>query len=251
MILSCSQKSDFSNGTWVDLSYDFSPETIYWPTADSFTHDSVFVGITEGGFYYTAYNFKAAEHGGTHIDAPIHFAEGRKSVDQLPLSQLIGEAIVIDVSEQALQNPDYLVVKGDFEKWENKNGKMPDNCIILLKTGYGKFWPDRKTYMGTDKLGPEGVAELHFPGLHPDAANWLADNRKIKAIGLDTPSIDYGQSKLFESHQNLFKNNIPAFENVANLDKLPEKDFIVFAFPMKIKDGSGGPLRIAAFIPKM
>ena len=155
----------------------------------------------------------------------------------------------MDVSEKALSNPDYLVGIEDFKNWESKNGKIPDGSIVLLNTGYAKFWPDKVKYMGTDKRGPEAVKELHFPGLDPKAATWLVENRNINAIGLDTPSIDYGQSQLFESHQILFKENIPAFENVANLDKLPPKGAFVVALPMKIKGGSGGPLRIVATIP--
>src|SRR4029453_10409340 len=120
--------------------------------------------------------------------------------------------------------------------------------IILLKTGYGKLYPDRKKYLGTDERGAEAVAKLHFPGLDPAAAKWLAQNRSIKAIGLDTASIDRGQSTLFESHRTLFENNIPAFENVANLEQLPVKGFSVIALPMKIKGGSGGPLRIVAML---
>ena len=103
--------------------------------------------------------------------------------------------------------------------------------------------------MGTDERGPEAVAKLSFPGLHPDTATWLVNERKIAAIGLDTPSIDYGQSKLFEAHQILFKDNIPAFENVANLHQLPPKGAVVIALPMKIRNGSGGPLRIVAIKP--
>ena len=103
--------------------------------------------------------------------------------------------------------------------------------------------------MGTDKRGEQGVAELNFPGIHPEAAKFLATKRKIKAVGLDTPSIDFGGSKQFEAHQILFEKNIPGLENVANLDKLPIKEFHVIALPMKIKGGSGGPLRIVAFVP--
>ena len=118
----------------------------------------------------------------------------------------------------------------------------------MLRTGFGKYWPDRVRYMGTDERGDAAIAKLHFPGLHPDAAKWLVTNRSIKAIGLDTPSIDYGQSSHFESHQTLFAANIPAFENVANLDQLPDKDFTIIALPIKIKGGSGGPLRIIAIL---
>jgi len=250
VFVSCQKSSPFPQGEWIDLSHDFSEETIYWPTAETFKLKTVYAGETKKGFYYAANNLSAAEHGGTHIDSPIHFAKGKHTVDQIPLEQLIGEAAVIDVSKKALSNPDYQVTVKDFKGWESQHGKLPDGSIVLLKTGYEKFWPDRKKYMGTNELGPQAVPHLHFPGLHPDAALWLVENRKIKAIGLDSPSIDYGQSTLYKSHQILFKENIPAFENVTNMDRLPANGAFVFAFPMKIKGGSGAPLRIVAFLPK-
>lgn len=236
------------NGIWIDLTHDFSSDTVYWPTAEEFTLETEFQGMTEKGYYYEAHRYRASEHGGTHIDAPVHFAEGKQSIDEIPLDNLIGNAAVVDVSETALKNPDYQVSIQDLTSWEKENGQIPDGSILLLNTGYAKFWPDRVKYMGTDKRGPEAVKELHFPGLDPKAAKWLTENRNIKSIGLDTPSIDYGQSTLFESHQILFKENIPAFENVANLDKMPAKGAYVIALPMKIKSGSGAPLRIVAFI---
>ncbi|MGH2567167.1 MAG: cyclase family protein, partial [Bacteroidota bacterium] len=208
-----------------------------------------FEGYTPAGFYYTANRFWTPEHGGTHIDAPIHFAEGKNTVDQIPLDQLIGPGIVVDVSEKCSVDRDYQVLVEDFHNWEMNHGKIPDGTIVLLRTGFGKYWPDRAQYMGMAERGDSAVKKLHFPGLHPDAARWLGENRKIKAIGLDTPSIDYGQSTLFESHVTLYKQNIPALENVANLDQLPEKGFTVIALPMKIKGGSGGPVRIAAIVP--
>jgi kynurenine formamidase len=238
----------FPTGKVIDLSYPFDAQSVYWPTAQSFTLEKDFEGITDQGYYYSAYRFTAAEHGGTHIDAPVHFAKGRSSVDQIPLEQLMGTAIVIDVSTQCAANADYRITPQDFQNWEKKNGRIPAGAIVLLRTGFGKYYPDRKKYMGTDARGAAAVANLHFPGLHPDAAVWLTQNRSIKAIGLDTPSIDYGQSTLFESHRTLFDKNIPAFENVANLDKLPIKGFSVIALPMKIGGGSGGPLRIIALL---
>jgi len=249
LLLGCTKPAPFPSGRWIDLSHDFSSETIYWPTAEPFKLDTVSAQRTPAGFYYAANNFRAAEHGGTHLDAPIHFAEGRKTVDQIPLEQLIAPAVVIDVSEKVQADRDYQIGVDDFAAWEIRYGKIPDKTIVLLRTGYGKFWPDRLKYLGTEKRGPDAVAELHFPGLHPEAARWLVANRNINAIGLDTPSIDYGQSKLFESHQILFERNIPAFENVANLDQLPVMGATVFALPMKIKGGSGGPLRIVALVP--
>ena len=238
------------DGTWIDLSYTYDAQTPYWPTAEGFQLDTVFEGMTAGGYYYSAYQFQSAEHGGTHIDAPVHFAQGKQTVDEIPLDKLTGDAIVIDVKDSVSDYIDYQINVSDIENWEKENGRIKDGTIVLLRTGFGKFWPDKMKYLGTDQKGPAAVALLHFPGLHPDAAQWLVYNRAIKAIGLDTPSIDYGRSSTFKSHRILFEKNIPAFENLANLDSLPASGFYIVALPMKIKGGSGGPLRIAAFLPK-
>ena len=194
--------------------------------------------MTENGYYYSAYRYSAAEHGGTHLDAPVHFAKGRNSVDQIPVDQLTGDGLVLDVTKQCAANADYLISVADFQDWEKKNGKIPVGSIVLLRTGFGKFYPERRKYLGTDERGAAAVAKLHFPGLDPEAARWLTQNRSIKAIGLDTASIDRGQSTLFESHRALFEKNVPAFENVANLDQLPVKGFTIVALLMKIKGGA-------------
>lgn len=230
----------------IDLSYPFDATTVYWPTAEPFQLETDFEGTTEQGYFYSAYRYRAAEHGGTHLDAPVHFAKGRRSVDQIPLEQLMGPGVLIDVTRQCAGNADYLVGISDFQNWEKRFGRIPAGSIVLLRTGFGKYYPDRKKYLGTDERGAGAVPKLHFPGLDPKAATWLTQNRSIKAIGLDTASIDFGQSTLFESHRILFDKNIPAFENVANLDQLPLKGFSIVALPMKIKGGSGGPLRIVA-----
>ena len=230
----------------IDLSYPFDATTVYWPTAEPFQLETDFEGTTEQGYFYSAYRYRAAEHGGTHLDAPVHFAKGRLTVDQIPLEQLMGPGVLIDVTRQCAANADYLVSVSDIQNWEKRNGRIPAGSILLLRTGFGKYYPDRKKYLGTDERGAAAVPKLHFPGLDPKAATWLTQNRSIKAIGLDTASIDFGQSTLFESHRILFDKNIPAFENVANLDQLPVKGFSIVALPMKIKGGSGGPLRIVA-----
>lgn len=238
----------FAQGRWVDLTHDFSFDTLYWPTADGFVLEAEFKGMTPQGYFYAANRYRASEHGGTHIDSPIHFARDRKTVDQIPLEQLTGAAVVVDVSAKAMTDPDYQITAADLTDWESKHGQIPRGSILLLHTGYARHWPDARRYLGTAEKGPEAVAKLHFPGLHPEGARWLVTERSIKAIGLDTASIDYGQSKLFESHRILFEKNIPAFENVAALDQLPATGAYVIALPMKIKGGSGGPLRIIAWI---
>ncbi len=238
------------SGQIVDLSYSYDQDTIFWPTAEGFKLEVVFKGENPLGFHYEANNFSTAEHGGTHLDAPAHFYQGRHTVDAIPLERLVGPGIVIDVSEQCSRDRDYLVAIDDFIAWEKTHGEPIDGKIVLLRTGFGRFWPDREQYMGTAELGPQAVAKLHFPGLHPEAEKWLTESRKIKAIGLDTPSIDYGQSSRFQSHVTLFGANIPAFENVANLELLPDLGFTLIALPMKIRGGSGGPLRIVAILPE-
>ena len=251
LLFSCTTKTsyEFPKGQWIDLSHDFSDDTIYWVTAEPFKRTTVAEGKTPQGYYYSAYNFSGAEHGGTHIDSPIHFAEGKKTVDQIGLDQLVAHGVKIDVSAKAATTPDYLISTDDIKNWETANGKIPEWSIVLLQTGFGSKWPDKKAYLGTDQKGPDAVKDLHFPGLGPDAAKWLVENRKINAVGIDTASIDFGQSTLYESHVTLMTNNIPAFENVASMDKLPAKGFHVVALPMKIKGGSGAPLRIVAFLP--
>ena len=233
----------------IDLTHAYDGETIYWPTAAGFEMNRDFQGMTDGGYYYEANTFRTAEHGGTHLDAPVHFAEGRQHTDEIPLQRLIGPAVLVDVSEQAAGDRDYRVQVADFRAWEADHGRLPDGVIVLIRTGFGRYWPDRVKYLGTEARGPEAVAQLHFPGLHPDAARWLTEQRNINAIGLDTPSIDYGQSTDFLAHRILFEENIPAFENVAYLDRLPASGFQLIALPMKIRGGSGGPLRIVAIVP--
>ncbi|MUP43592.1 cyclase family protein [Christiangramia aestuarii] len=240
------QDNSLSEREFIDLTHAFSEESVYWVTAKEFQLEKVAQGKTDAGFYYSANNFSTAEHGGTHMDAPIHFAENKQTVDLVPLENLIGTGVKIDVSAKALKNPDYLISIEDLKNWEKENSEIPQQSIILFQTGFGKFYPDAKKYLGTNERGTDAVKKLHFPGLSPEAANWLIKNRNIKAVGLDTASIDYGQSTNFATHVALMTQNVPAFENVANLEKLPATGFQVIALPMKLKGGSGGPLRIIA-----
>jgi kynurenine formamidase len=247
---STSTRAGWPDGDLVDLSHSYDPQTIYWPTSDRFRLDIVTAGMTDQGYYYSANNFFTAEHGGTHIDAPVHFAEKGLSVDRLPLSRLIGEAVVVSVVEKSGQNPDYQVTVDDFRAWEGAHGSIPPDRIVLIRTGFSSRWPDAARYLGTAERGPEAVAQLHFPGLHPDAARWLLEERRIKAVGIDTASIDYGQSTLYETHRLLAARDVPAFENLTALEALPPTGATVVALPVKIGGGTGGPLRAIAFVPR-
>jgi kynurenine formamidase len=152
------------------------------------------------------------------------------------------------VSERA--TPDYLLTVDDLTAWEDRHGMLPDGGILLVRTGWGAKWTDRTAYLGTEIVGPEAVPELNFPGIGGEAATWLVANLGIVAVGIDTPSIDYGQSTDFRTHVILYAENIAGFENVANLEALREVGSYVVALPMKIEGGSGGPLRIVAFVPR-
>ena len=242
--------SPFPAGTVVDLSHAYDQSTVFWPTAEAFRLDKVADGITPGGYYYAANNFTTSEHGGTHIDSPIHFAQGHQTVDQIPLDRLIGAAVVIDITDRAAANADYLLTVADIQQSEQRDGAIPSGAIVLIRTGFSTRWPDAARDLGTAERGDAAVAKLHFPGLHPAAAGWLMDNRQVKAVGIDTASIDYGQSTTFDTHRALFARDVPAFENLAELHRLPARGATVIALPMKIGGGSGAPLRAVAIVPQ-
>jgi kynurenine formamidase len=237
-------------GRIVDLTHPFDERTIYWPTESGFALTRQHAEVTPQGFFYASNALCTPEHGGTHVDAPLHFWKDGAAVDAIPLERLIGPAILVDVAAEVRTNRDYRVRVEDFLQWERRNGRVPEGAIVLIRTGFGAYWPDRARYLGTDARGPQAVAALHFPGLSAHAAEWLADVRKIHAVGLDTASIDHGPSTRFEAHVALFRRGVPAFENLANLDRLPAKGFTVVALPMKISGGSGGPLRIVALLDR-
>jgi kynurenine formamidase len=239
-----------SMGTVVDLSHTYGADTVFWPTAEPFKLSVISNGVTDAGFFYAANNFSMAEHGGTHLDAPVHFAAGKHAVDEIPLDSLIGPAVVVDVTDASTLDPDYQVKVSDLEAFESAHGRIPDNAILLIRTGFSKRWPDAAAYLGTAERGAQAVAQLHFPGIDPATATWLLQNRKVKAVGIDTASIDYGQSTKYETHRLLYAQNIPGLENLNALDRLPQVGATLVALPMKIKGGSGAPLRAIAILPK-
>jgi kynurenine formamidase len=230
----------------IDLTHPFAADTIMWPTEQDFRLIAQSEGETPAGYFYASNRIEMPEHGGTHIDAPIHFARGRQTLDQVPIERLVGAGMRLDVSAQCSKDRDYRVTVHDFHQWEAAHGRIPGGTIVLLDTGFARFWPARQRYLGTEERGVEGVRALHFPGLHPEAAAWLLRERQVKAVGIDTASIDYGQSSGFETHVTLLSHNVPVFENLADLSGLPDRGFDVIALPMKITGGSGGPLRVIA-----
>lgn len=238
---------DLARARVVDLTHAFDERTIYWPTSPTaFELKRLHHGPAPGGWFYAANAFCTPEHGGTHLDAPIHFHEGRRTLAEIPAGQLIRPAVVIDVSAKAAADADYQLARADLDAWEKRNGAIPRGAIVLLRTGWSARWPDRKRYLGDDT--PGDASRLHFPSFGRDAAQWLVQTRQVAALGVDTASIDHGASRDFAVHQIAAASNVPGLENLASLDQVPETGAWVIALPMKIAGGSGGPLRAVALV---
>jgi kynurenine formamidase len=136
-----SQEIDLSASRVIDLTHAFDKDTVYWPTSPSgFELKPLHKGPTARGFYYSAYAVCAPEHGGTHLDAPVHFAEGVWSGSDIPVERFIGPAFVIDISEKAKENPDFTLTVGDVTMFEAEHGQIPPGAIVLLRTGWGSRW---------------------------------------------------------------------------------------------------------------
>ena len=240
--------ADFATARVVDLTYTFDATTLYWPTSPTtFKLESLSFGDTPGGWFYAANTFCAPEHGGTHLDAPIHFAREGWTADQLPVDRLLVPAYVLDFVAQASANHDATLGAEDVRRWESSHGQIPAGSMVLLRTGWGSRYPDRKKYFGDDT--PGDATHLHFPSFGKDAAELLVRERKVFGLGVDTPSIDNGPSKTFEVHRIATAVNVFGLENLANLSEVPEEGAWILIAPMKIGGGSGGPVRAFAVIP--
>lgn len=239
---------DLTTARLIDLTYAYDDDTLYWPTSPStFKMEQLAYGPTEGGYFYSANVVSTPEHGGTHLDAPIHFYEDRWTNDEIPLDRLVGPGVVIDVREQASADRNYRLTPEAVAAWEAEHGTIPEGAIVLLYTGWGAHWPNRAAYLGDDT--PGDASKLSFPSYGEEATEVLVNERKVAVLGVDTASIDYGPSTDFMVHRIANEANVPGLENVAHLEEVPPTGAWIIALPMKIKGGSGGPVRIVAFVP--
>jgi len=243
------QGIDWSSYDVVDLTHPLNDEAVFWPTSRSrFALEQLAYGETDGGWFYSANAFSTPEHGGTHLDAPIHFDAKGQTVDQVPLARLMGAAVVIDIRTQVASDPDYRLTADDVAAFESEHGTIPPAAIVLLRTGWSDRWPDVKAYLGDDT--PGDASNLHFPSFGPDAAAVLVKAREVAVLGVDGASIDYGASTNFMVHRIAASSNVPGLENLTNLDRLPPTGAVVIALPTKIEGGSGGPVRVVALVPR-
>ncbi len=242
------QAPDLADYQLIDLTHTFDADTVYWPTAPSrFRLERLDFGKTDAGYFYSANSLCTPEHGGTHIDAPLHFGERMRSVAEIPLEQLVAPAVVLDVSAAAATDPEYRLTPQVIRDFEKQFGPIEPGSMVILRTGWSRFWPDPKSYLGDDT--PGDASRLRFPGFGAEAARILVEQRKVGVLGIDTASIDFGQSKKFMVHRIAAAANVPGLENLANLERLPPRGAILIALPMKIRGGSGGPTRVIALVP--
>lgn len=243
------QTIDLGKSKIVDLTHAYNAETIFWPTSPiRFEHTELAYGETPGGYFYSSYSFAMPEHGGTHLDAPIHFFRGKNSAEQIPLQQLVTPVFVIDVSAQASADRNYRLSLADVKAFETTHGAISAGSSLLLHTGWSEHWPDVKAYMGDNT--PGDASKLSFPSFGTEAIEYLVKTRKVALIGVDTASIDYGKSTAFMVHRIIGEANIPALENLTNLAALPPTGGLLIALPIKIEGSSGGPARVIAIAPQ-
>jgi kynurenine formamidase len=231
---------DLARARVVDLTHTYGADTLYWPSSppEQFRLQVLHDGPTPGGFYYASNTLCTPEHGGTHLDAPVHFGEGKWTTAEVPVDRLVARAAVIDVVAQAAADPDYRLTRAGVLAWEERYGRVPAGAVVLLRTGWSERWPDRERYFGS--ASREDASGLHFPSFGADAAELLVE-RGVAALGVDTASIDHGQSRDFMVHRITAAANVPGLENLTRLGELPATGAWIVALPMKIEGDRGGP----------
>jgi kynurenine formamidase len=225
----------------LDLSYAISDKLVPWPGDEKFFEAKVNATVEKNGYFTRS--FWMLEHYGTHLDAPAHFPPGKTTVDQIPVKQLFGPAVVIDVRAESGKDADYQLPAARLEEWEKRHGRIPEGAIVLLRTGWASRWPDVQKYRNQDAQG-----KMHFPGFSADAAKLLIA-RKVSGLGCDTLSVDYGASSDYAVHHMALGAGLYHLENLADLSELPDTGASLIVAPIKLEGGSGGPVRVFALLP--
>jgi kynurenine formamidase len=225
----------------LDLSYAINDKLVPWPGDEKFFEAKVNATIEKNGYFTRS--FWMLEHYGTHLDAPAHFPPGKTTVDQIPVKQLFGPAVVLDVRVESGKDADFQLTAARVEEWEKRHGRIPEGAIVLLRTGWASRWPDVQKYRNQDAKG-----KMHFPGFSPEAAKLLME-RKVSGLGCDTLSIDYGASEDFAVHRLALGAGLYHIENLADMSELPETGAFLIVAPIKLEGGSGGAVRVFALLP--
>ena len=192
---------------------------------------------------FNAYIWHVMEHAGTHLDAPIHFSENGAPADRIDVTAFVVPLAVVDIADQAAKNADYQMTRADLEAYEKKHGRIPDNACVAMHSGWARYAADGARYTGKDAVGV-----FHFPGFSPDAAQWLLTERKVTGLAVDTLSLDHGASKDFKTHYLWLPSGRWGLENVAGLDQVPPAGATLVVGAPKVKDATGGPVRLIALV---
>jgi kynurenine formamidase len=225
----------------LDLSYAISDKLVPWPGDERFFEAKINASVEKNGYFTRS--FWMLEHYGTHLDAPAHFPPGKTTVDQIPVKQLFGPAVVMDVRSEGSKDADYQLGAARIEEWEKRHGRIPEGAIVLLRTGWASRWPDAQKYRNQDTQG-----KMHFPGFSAEAAKVLI-GRRVSGLGCDTLSVDYGASNDYAVHHLALGAGLYHLENLADLSELPETGSFLVVAPIKLEGGSGGPVRVFAILP--
>jgi len=226
----------------LDLTHPLNEHSPNWEgTKESPFQAKELENIEHDGYYSRV--FTTQEHYGTHLDAPAHFAKGMWTVDQIPPERLVRPLAVLDVRARAEGNADYEVSMQDVADWEASHGQIPTGAVVMAYTGWDSRWNSQVEFcnMGSDKL-------MHFPGFALETVKFLVKTREVVGLGIDTMSVDVGASSTYPVHQFTSKESVYHLENVANLAQAPASGATVVVAPIKLEDGSGGPVRIFALV---
>lgn len=225
----------------IDLSHAVSEDAPNWDGKPSSLKTRTLLTHERDGFYAREITFD--EHVSTHIDAPAHVLNGMWTVDQIPPERLVRPLVVLDVSERAANNPGYLVDVSDIARWEEAHGTLPQESVVIAYTGWDRRWHSQKEFRNPDAKGT-----MHFPGFSLEAAKFLVDARNIVGLGIDSMSVDAGNSNDFPVHYYCAEHSVYHLESVANLETVPAAGATVVVSPMKLDKGSGAPVRILALV---
>ncbi|MHB8503488.1 MAG: cyclase family protein [Candidatus Acidiferrales bacterium] len=225
----------------LDLAYAINDRLVPWPGDERWFEAHVNASVERDGYFTRS--FWMLEHYGTHLDAPIHFPPGKTPVDQIPVKQLFGMAVVLDVRAEGAANADYQLPRARIADWEKRHGQIPGGAVVLLRTGWSSRWPHAASYRNED-----AARRMHFPGFSVEAVQHLIE-RKVNGIGCDTMSVDYGASENFAVHHLALGAGLYHLENLSDLSELPEKGAFLVVAPIKLEGGSGGPVRVFALLP--
>jgi kynurenine formamidase len=225
----------------LDLSYAINDKLVPWPGDEKVFEAKINASVEKNGYFTRS--FWMLEHYGTHLDAPIHFPPGKTTVDQIPVKQLFGPAVVMDVRAEGATDADHQLPRARVEEWEKRHGRVPEGAIVVLRTGWAARWPDAQKYRNQDAHG-----RMHFPGFSVEAVRLLIE-RKVSGLGCDTMSVDFGASTDFAVHHLALGSGLFHLENLAELDALPEAGALLVVAPIKLEGGSGGPVRVFALLP--